>query len=153
MAQIFIHTDDRRLYRILSLLAMECGHTVGDTAPSLLITDLPTRPARFSAIPCLKIGSDGMARPFLHEEMKARITELLSGDAPPLLTPTEKRLFDALIAAAPNPVSREALALAAFGNADSDGMLNLYIHYLRKKIETDGKRRIFSSRGKGYYYA
>ena len=41
-----------------------------------------------------------------------------------------------------------------FSVAEEDGgRLNLYICYLRKKIETDGKKRIFACRGKGYYYA
>jgi DNA-binding response OmpR family regulator len=48
-------------------------------------------------------------------------------------------------------VSREALKRAAFVNGGDDRMLNLYIHYLREKLEQDGIRRIFASRGKGYY--
>ena len=153
MAQIFILTDDERLYRMASLLCQDCGHTVGSDAPSLLVTDKTAVPAQLSSLPTLYIGENGLPRPFLHEAFKARIAELLSADAPPLLTPTEKRLYDALRAASPTVVSREALSSIAFGDGDEDGRLNLYIHYLRNKIELDGKKRIFALRGKGYYYA
>ena len=151
MAQIFVSTDDIRLYRLISLLCAECGHEVGDTAPSIAVTDALPLPARFSSLPVLLIGDGGLARPFSHKLLKERMEALLS-DAPlPLLTPTEKRLYDALLAASPAPVSREALIRAAFGEERDEGKLNLYIHYLRKKIETDGKKRIFACRGKGYY--
>ena len=70
----------------------------------------------------------------------------------PALTPTERRLFEALREASSAPVSREELFRVAFGTEEDDGRLNLYICYLRKKIEADGKKRIFACRGKGYYY-
>lgn len=68
------------------------------------------------------------------------------------LTPTERRLLVCLQAAEGAPVSREALMRAVWGETGSEEKLNLYIHYLRKKLEKDGVRRIFSARGKGYYY-
>ncbi len=151
MAQICICTNDRRLQRMLSLLCAECGHTVGDTLPSLLITDEEI-PTRFASLPLLRIGKDGLARPFSHEAFKARLDALLSLDGTPILTPTERRLYDALREASPAPLDRATLSMAAFGTEEDDGRLNLYIHYLRKKIEADGKKRIFACRGKGYFY-
>ena len=153
MAQILLFTEDERLYRMLSLLCLECGHTIGSGAPSLLITDKTDIPAHLATLPTLLIGEGGLARPFLHEEFKAKVLSLLSEDTPPLLTPTEKRIYDALRAASPAVVSREALSSVAFGDEEEDGRLNLYIHYLRNKIETQGQKRIFAIRGKGYYYA
>lgn len=152
MAQIAIKTDDRRLYRILSILVEECGHSVGDHAPALLITDRKDPPSHFDSLPLLKIGEGGISRPFSHARLKEEIASRLRADALPLLTPTEKRLFDALRAASPAPVAREDLEKAAFGDDCDDGMLNLYVHYLRKKLEADGKKRIFAARGKGYFY-
>ena len=152
MAQIAIKTDDCRLYRILLILIKECGHTVGDHAPALLITDQKEISRHLSSLPCLKIGDDGLPRPFLHTRLKEEIEKRLRPDTLPLLTPTEKRLFDALRAASPAPVARDVLEKAAFGDGCDDGMLNLYIHYLRKKLEADGKKRIFAARGKGYFY-
>ena len=153
MAQILLLTDDQRLYRLLSLLCAECGHEVGKDAPSLLITDKKDIPTHLRSLPCLLIGEGGLPRPFLHTAFKERLLSLLSEDTTPLLTPTEKRIYDALRAASPLVVSRETLSLLAFGNENENESLNLYVHYLRKKLETDGKKRIFAIRGKGYYYA
>ena len=152
MAQILILTDDERLYHLISLLCNECCHEVGSSAPSLLITDQTEIPHHLRALPCLFIGEGGLSRPFLHDDFKELLSSLLSADAPPLLTPTERRIFDALREASPETVSRERLSSLAFGEENEDGRLNLYIHYLRNKIELDGKKRIFAKRGKGYYY-
>ena len=152
MAEICVLTADARLYRILTLLVLECGHTVGDATPHLLITDKDTIPERLLPLPRIRIGEGDLPRPFSHAELKNRIRTALSGTALPLFTPTEKRLYDALLAASPAPVDRRTLSLLVFGTEEDGGRLNLYIHYLRKKIETDGKKRIFAAHGKGYYY-
>ena len=153
MAQVFIFTSDARLYRILSLLIAECGHEVGENAPSLLITDTTDIPSHYASLPRLWIGEGGLPRPFLHKDFKETLAALLAEDAPPLLTPTERRLYEVLRAASPSVVPREVLSNALFGSEDEDGRLNLYIHYLRKKLEAQGQKRIFAKRGKGYYYA
>ncbi len=150
MAEIMLLTEDARLYRLLSLLCKEAGHTVGGTAPSLIVTDTKKVPQRFSSLPILFIGEGGIERPFCHESVKARIAELLSEDPLPSLTPTEERLYRILKEASPDFLTRETLLRFVFDKEDDDGRLNLYIHYLRKKIETDGKRRIIACRGKGY---
>lgn len=150
MAQILILTDDKRLFRMLSILIAEAGHTFDTAAPSLIITDKKDLPARLSTLPCLRIGEGGMPRPFSHALLKTRVEELLSQPALPPFSPTEERLFRALRDASPEFVSRDELVRAVFGEEEDGGRLNLYIHYLRKKIETDGKRKIFAHRGKGY---
>lgn len=150
MAQILILTDDKRLFRMISLLITEAGHTPNATAPSLIITDKRELPARLSTLPCLWIGEGGMPRPFSHALFKARVEELLSQPSLPPFSPTEERLFRVLRDASPEFVSRDELVRAVFGEEEDGGRLNLYIHYLRKKIETDGKRKIFVHRGKGY---
>lgn len=152
MARILILTDDKRLHRLISLLVSELGHESDDAAPApaLVITDKTALPSRLASLPVLLIGEGGIPRPFSHTALKARILALL-GDAPlPPLTPTEERLYRALKEASPSFVSREALVRAVFDTDEDAGKLNLYIHYLRKKIETDGKKRIFACRGKGY---
>lgn len=150
MARIQIQTDDERLRRLLSLLILELGHEASDTAPSLIVTDKSDIGSPSSSVPILLIGAGGIPRPFSHAALKARIEELLSASPLPIFTPTEERLYRALKDASPNFVSREALVRAVFGEGEDGGKLNLYIHYLRKKIETDGKKRIFVCRGKGY---
>ena len=150
MARIMVFTDDKRLFRLVSLLLTEEGHEVTVHAPSLVITDTRQLPTRLSALPCLYIGEEGLARPFSHAEFKEQVEALLSHSTHPLFSPTEERLYAVLKKASPDFVAREVLSRAAFGEEEDGGRLNLYIHYLRKKIETDGKKRIFAHRGKGY---
>lgn len=152
MAEICILTDDERLFRMLTLLCLESGHTVGTDAPVVLITDERAVPARVSALPRLLIGEGELTRPFSHRIFQRKLTEILSEEALPPLTPTERRLYEALRAASPAPVSREALSRLVFGGEGEGAKLTLYIHYLRKKIEKDGVKRIFASHGKGYFY-
>ncbi len=69
----------------------------------------------------------------------------------PSLTKTEETLLSILLSAKGQIVSKRALADALFPEAeDGEGSVTVYIHYLRKKLETDGKRRILSHRNKGY---
>ena len=67
------------------------------------------------------------------------------------LTEREAQLLRLLYEAGGEPVSRRALSLALFPEAeDADGSLTVYIHYLRKKLERNGKRRLLAHRGGGY---
>ena len=50
-------------------------------------------------------------------------------------------------------ISREALKSAVWGAESSEGVLNVYIHYLREKLERDGEKVILSSRKSGYALA
>ena len=147
LAQIHISVENGRLFRMLTLLCLDAGHTVGEKDAHLLITDTPTD----THLPVLLLGEGGLALPFSIPDFHARLTLLLSAGYS-ALTPTERRLLDALRDADGAPVPREELMRRAFGTDAVDGRLNLYIHYLREKLETDGKKRIFACRGKGYYY-
>ncbi len=77
-------------------------------------------------------------------------TLLLEGETV-TLTEREAHLFRLLYEADGAPVPRGVLALALFpGAEDADGSLSVYIHYLRKKLERNGKRRLLAHRGGGY---
>ena len=65
------------------------------------------------------------------------------------LTELERALFERLYRARGEFVARERLR-ESFAEGVSDGMLNVYIHYLREKLEGDGMRVILSSRKLGY---
>ncbi len=48
-------------------------------------------------------------------------------------------------------VERRELAAAVFPSAkDPEGSLSVYVHYLRKKLERNGKKHILAHRGGGY---
>ncbi len=66
------------------------------------------------------------------------------------LTEVEARLLSALLGGEGDFVSREALMLEVWGESDSGTLLNVYIHYLREKLEGRGERVIISSRRHGY---
>lgn len=151
MARIQISCKDERLAHLLYLLLKE-EHTVTADAPALLVTDEASIPLSLAHLPVLIIGDGGLARPFSHSALRHAVNASLKGEASSVLTATEARLFRTLREASPHPVSREVLIRSAFGEDGNDRLLNLYIHYLRKKLEADGKKRIFACRGKGYYY-
>ena len=49
----------------------------------------------------------------------------------------------------PNGISRGELSMLVFGEINNR-LLNLYVHYLRNKLEVNGERIIISERGSGY---
>ncbi len=65
------------------------------------------------------------------------------------LTEVEFSLFKVLYDAGGEFVSREALLERVWGGECDGGILNVYVHYLREKLE-DGEKIILSSRKSGY---
>ena len=65
------------------------------------------------------------------------------------LTELESALFMKLYDARGEFVSREEL-FSVFAEGSSKSMLNVYVHYLREKLEQSGMRVIISSRKLGY---
>lgn len=66
------------------------------------------------------------------------------------LSESEHRLLSAIAEGGGELVERDVLRLAAFGKDGDGSMLNVYIHYLREKLERSGERLIISSRRGGY---
>lgn len=66
------------------------------------------------------------------------------------LTEVEYRLLTEICRGGGEYVSREALARAVWGEDATSGVLSVYIHYLREKLEATGEKVIVSSRGGGY---
>lgn len=65
------------------------------------------------------------------------------------LTDAEGRLLGALLDER-GYVSRGELMRRVWNNECDAGIVNVYIHYLREKLERDGRRIILSSRKEGY---
>ena len=74
--------------------------------------------------------------------------EVTVGEKSITLTEVEYRLFSALISKS-GFISREELSQTVWGEHES-GLLNVYVHYLREKLEADGEKIIISSRREGY---
>ena len=76
---------------------------------------------------------------------------LLDGEYIPL-TRLEYALLARLARENGEAVSRQTLFAEVFGGEGDAGIVNVYIHYLRKKLERGGMRRILALRGKGYAF-
>lgn len=75
---------------------------------------------------------------------------VMLGERTVRLSEGEFALLSRLFRAKGAYVGREELLSDVFGNAAEAGILNVYIHYLRKKLEAGDEKIIFSSRGDGY---
>lgn len=65
------------------------------------------------------------------------------------LTKVEYRLLERLLDTR-GFVSREDLLRDVWGDECDEGIITVYIHYLRRKIEKNGERIIIASRNEGY---
>ena len=67
------------------------------------------------------------------------------------LTEVEYSLFRAIYEKGADGATREELVRTVWGEGADEGVLNVYVHYLRQKLETDGERVILAKRGLGYF--
>ena len=108
--------------------------------------DRPFRPARLAAAVGLGQAEEkSTAFPFPFAPRKSVLCE--SGEVK--LSETEFKLYLCLYEAKGEPVSKEALHKAVWNGEGDDGIVVVYIHYLRNKLETAGTRLISAVRGKG----
>lgn len=163
MEKVRVLTGDERLRReILLLLPKDYLPCATDTDTSLLIVDLDTvgdfLPKNGEHVLCLTRSAhkegvgQTLVRPFSFADFEKAIRRATEAEPALFLSATEERLFTVLKNADGAPVARERLIREVWGEDGNDGLLNLYIHYLRQKLEKDGKRRIYAARGKGYFY-
>ena len=66
------------------------------------------------------------------------------------LTDVEFALLKAIYARRGGYVKREELLSEVWGGNADGGVINVYVHYLREKLEVGGERVILASRGEGY---
>ncbi|MBO5653543.1 MAG: winged helix-turn-helix domain-containing protein [Clostridia bacterium] len=151
---------DEELRHRFSLLPEE--HTFTDVAHAeLVVWDADSAPRPVTSLPVLCVtrekskaekGDLLLLRPFSLHAPELLLKEIAPSHRLPHLSPTEQRLLTLLREAGEAGMDRETLSHAVFGEKADRGLLNVYICYLRKKLESDGKKRIFALRGKGYVY-
>ena len=66
------------------------------------------------------------------------------------LTEVEFSLLSAIYSRNGAYVKREELLREVWGGNADNGVINVYVHYLREKLEAGGERVILASRGEGY---
>ena len=145
-------SEDEGLRHRFSLLPEE--HTFTDISHAdLVVWDADSAPRPATSLPLLCVtrekgkaekGDFLLLRPFSLRAPELLLKEIAPTHRIPHLSPPEQKLLSLLREAGENGVDREALSLAVFGENAEDGLLNVYICYLRKKLESDGKKRIFA---------
>ena len=158
MKKIRILTRDERLLRELSLLLPK-DFTLSEDADFVILDadtatlkDAKRRRVLIITRTPKESERNVLARPFSFSALEEALHRVFDDGDAVFLSSTEEKLLSLLKNAKGMPVSRARLMNEIWGNGDSDNLLNLYIHYLREKLEKDGKRRIFAVRGKGYFY-
>lgn len=96
---------------------------------------------------------DAPAR-YLSETAMAKLIperrEVILGGVSVKLTELEFALLALIVEAGGEAVSRERILEEVWHSEADGGIVNVYIHYLREKLECGGERVIVASRGKGY---
>ena len=170
MKRVSVFTRDKFLFKKISLSLSDCevklandkDDAVGsdcifvdlDTSP-VLVGGAVTMSRREKAIlpipfsidaPALMVASSGAPtcslltkrRSVILEGKEIRLTEL------------EYALFELIVKAGEKYVSREEILERVWGGEADGGIVNVYVHYLREKLERGGEKIIISARGRGY---
>lgn len=111
-------------------------------------------------------GESTLPYPFAFRELRELVTDsgasaarlIIEGDGRHILldgkkirlTEREHALISAIAEGKGEFVGREELRARAFGEYADGGILNVYVHYLREKLEGGGEKIILSSRLGGY---
>lgn len=105
-------------------------------------------PFSFSELCSVISGAGGDGRARLSVSADERLARLDGVEI--RLTESEHRLLLAIAEGGGEFVSRDELAQRVFGKSAEGGILNVYVHYLREKLEGGGEKIILSSRKGGY---
>ena len=165
-----IITSDFILYNKIRLLLRECAAVniiaAEDTAEGydLILADLRCKADAPADAVTLGVGGT-LPLSFRHEELLSLVngsekkadaitlsasthSAYLSGEIIKL-TEVEYKLLDVILSA-DGYVSKQELLDTVWGDGYDEGVVNVYVYYLRRKLEKDGKRVIISSRNEGY---
>ena len=167
--RIGVITDSNVLYNKIRLLLIRDVETVlvkdksGAEGCCTVLGDVSSPLSH--EIPCILLGDGGaLPLPFRHSELLALIGGNNEEEAIVLLdskrgarvlgeniklTELEHKLLCVLLSR-DGFVSREELLQTVWDGECDDGIVNVYVYYLRKKIEKSGNKIIISSRNEGY---
>ncbi len=166
MTRVFVMTESEYLGQKIKLaLSGRCAVDFGE-APAreydfcLWDIDFKEAPLFENIITMSRELSCDLSLPFTYEKLFSLFEEeasLLSLDGRIChlrgekikLTELEASLLSLLISAGGEYVSRDEILSRIWGNDADRGIINVYIHYLREKLE-QGEKIILSSRNEGY---
>ena len=164
--RIAVITENIILYQKIYLIIKNIAYVTNSIeGADIVIFDIDSRitlPAADRLITVGRVGAD-LSRPFSEEALLSAISgfgsraELSLGNRCAYLrgreiklTEVEFDLLSRLVFAGGEFIPREKLLRDVWGDECEGGVLNVYIHYLREKLETEGEKIIFSSRKMGY---
>lgn len=169
--RVGVITDDSNLYNKIRLLLLgEASVTLLNESFDVELYDLVFKDLRSDVTidgECVEIGEGGdLPLPFRHEDILDAVSDAgnketgaltLSGDGKHVylfgeaikLTDVEYRLLERLLDE-DGFVSREELLSSVWGDGFDQGVVNVYVCYLRRKLEKSGNKVIIASRGEGY---
>ena len=168
MKDLYLVTSDDRLCQKLRLLLRDSHNVIRldrPTGEGLCFVDCDSYKGEANG--CITMKSEGecdIPLPFSHR----RIKEVLSGEKEEKklilsnarricklgereirLTDVEYRLL-AMLYDRDGYIPRQTLLTGVWAENTDLGVVNVYIHYLRTKLERDGEKIILSSRNEGY---
>ncbi len=174
---IVVYTADERLWQRVRLCLIDAVENIylgreddGDFGRAVVILDTDTAVTdREADILLSRRGVSGaLIVPFSFEELKNEVKRIEKRHTGSLillederavrlfgeiirLTDVEYRLLSALLSERAGVfVSRERLIREVWRGECDGGVVNVYIHYLREKLEKSGEKIIISSRREGY---
>ena len=167
MKRVCVITDDVMLFQKIKLeLFGVCEVVIANARTSDSSTYLiDADNDKYKDVPGIKMkrfGECDIPLPFRIGTLLERFTEqcdaisvsddgtVVVGNTSAKLTEVELALFLALFERRGGYATREELMKEVWAEGADEGVLNVYIHYLRTKLEAGGDRVIISSRGKGY---
>ena len=161
--RVSILTTDRYLYRKIALELSEAGHTVTDGEDAeRTVCDIDTKEAQPGDLTVSRRKDADVRIP----SRLGEIAEALGANTPTGLSLCEGRAvmlngayvkltrieyaLISLLIEKRGYVSRREILERVWKNGADEGIINVYIHYLREKLEGSGERVIISSKNEGY---
>jgi len=168
MKELYLVTGDDKLYQRLRLLLRGSHHITRLSEPAfdgLCLVDIDGyKGDTKGAITLSRGGACDISLPFSFSELRRiiegeeskRLLVLIPegrkcslGEREIALTEVEWRLLEMLMSRE-GYISREEIRIGVWNMATDGGVVNVYIHYLRSKLEAEGEKIILSSRKEGY---
>ncbi len=164
--RISLLINDKYLKRKIELELGECAELIAQKNAEITVSEITDSYGMISGIE-VNTGADTtvLPVPFAVGALKGLLTETKSGTARLgidrerkcaildgrviALTTHEYALFSLLYESGGGYVTRERI-MSTVWDEGNDRLVNLYIHYLREKLEIGQERIIISSRGEGY---
>lgn len=165
MRKVVLLTEDKYLFKRAELLLAGKAEVLSEADSGAQIIAKDTRAAGRPGLEINNCGKMGfLALPCLNSDFTHAFSQSVGGGRLKLreegrrafldgeeirLTETEYSLLSLLFSAGGKPVTRERILEKVFHGGDR-GIINVYIHYLREKLEYGGEKIILSSRLGGY---